>query len=96
MTNPVQAVFTTGLSNTACVTIYITNDEALEGDHDFTITITDAESTANITDPMSSIITIIDDECKFLIKELLVVQLFTSTIFCDFWDGREKRKIKYS
>ena len=82
MTNPVQAVFTTGLSNTACVTIYITNDEALEGDHDFTITITDTESTANITDPMSSIITIIDDECKFLMKYSLAIA--KSFLLCEY------------
>ena len=60
-------VFSVGeTESTGCVDVPITSDTELEGDHDFTVTITSAGSTphASIGTPSVSTITIKDDESK--------------------------------
>ena len=60
-------VFSVGQTeSTGCIDVPITNDTDLEGDHDFTVTITSAGLTphAIIGTPSVSIIAIKDDERK--------------------------------
>ena len=60
-------VFSVGQTeSTGCVDVPITSDTELEGDHDFTVTITSAGNTphASIGTPSVSTITIKDDESK--------------------------------
>ena len=47
-----------------CVTFGIMIDTVLEGDHDFTVTITDVVSCAMIGTPFISTVTISDDESE--------------------------------
>ena len=58
-------VFPAGNSGTRCSSIPITEDELLEGNHEFTVTLTGAGSHASI-DTLSSVttVTIIDDESE--------------------------------
>ena len=49
-------------TTTHCVTFGIVDDTALEGDHEFTVTITDVGSFAMIGDPSISTVTIDDNE----------------------------------
>ena len=51
-------------NTTRCVTFGIVDDTALEGDHDFTVTITDVGSFAMIGTPSISTVTIDDNESE--------------------------------
>ena len=65
--DPLQVVFSVGeTESSGCINVPITSDTELEGDHDFTVTITSAGNTphAMIGTPSVSIITIKDDERK--------------------------------
>ena len=82
--DPIQVIFAVGSDNVSCATVYIENDESLEGDHGFEVTITATESAASIMDPSTSFITIIDDECEFTLSfnELCTNYLSTKMISC--------------
>lgn len=55
-------VFSVGQNtSTSCITIAITNDERIEGDQNFTVSITTAESAA-VETPSVVIVTVIDDD----------------------------------
>ena len=63
--DPLQVTFIAGGPNTPlCVTFDILDDSVLEGDHDFTVTITDVGSFAMIGTPFISTVTIDDDESE--------------------------------
>ena len=63
--SPPQLTFIAGGPNTPlCVTFGIMNDTVLEGDHDFTVTITDVGPFAMIGTPSISTVTIVDDESE--------------------------------
>ena len=87
--DPLQVVFSVGQTeSTGCIDVPITSDTELEGDHDFTVTITSAGSAphAIIGDVFISSITIDDDEGDkyflFRLGELiLVVVKYTIRIY---------------
>ena len=67
--DPFEVMFSVGQTeSTGCVDVPITSDTELEGDHDFTVTITSAGSAphAIIGAPAVSTVTIKDDESKEL------------------------------
>ena len=58
-----EVTFTAGGSNISrCVTFTILDDTVLEGEHEFTVNITDVGSAAAIGDPSVCTVTIVDDE----------------------------------
>ena len=67
MTNPLSVVFSApGLpADSECATITILDDSALEGDHDFSVTIIDVGPFA-LLDPLSTttIVVIMDEESE--------------------------------
>ena len=78
--DPFEVVLSVGQTeSTGCIDVPITSDTELEGDHDFTVTITSAGSVphASIGDVFISSITIDDDEGDkyflFHLGELILV-----------------------
>ena len=75
-----QVVFPVGHnSSTSCVSITITNDTDLEGDHDFSVAISSAGTApyAVIGSPSNASVTIIDKAGKFDIK----IHLYLAPLF---------------
>ena len=71
--DPLDVTFPVGAveSDTACADVTIINDDALEGDHSFTVSMTELELESGGTDPLLSIgmpsmatINIMDDESE--------------------------------
>ena len=58
--------FNVGTPQIACATVSITDDTELEGDHDFSVFIASVGISATIGAPDTTVITINDDESKFV------------------------------
>ena len=61
---PFEITFAVGSPDTSCVNVAIVDDNVLEGDHDFSVEITNVGPSAMIGTPDSTVVTITDDESK--------------------------------
>ena len=80
VTDPTQlnVFFPSGSTNgnTDCINISIIDDDALEGDHSFTVSLNPPAAPVTLTTPSSSPVTITDNDGKLLLKKMHLCWLF--------------------